>query len=240
MKIYAATKKGSEHAENEDRIIVGKTILSGGIFECDIESGTVAIADGVGGQNAGSVASHFVANEIAGLKEISVDSLKSINNSLIEKSNSDSSLNKMATTLSALFIGEKKIIYHVGNTRIYNLKNNKYLRQFTEDDTSVNFLVSTGKLSQDEAENYEHRNQITACFGSGDASLLKIKTSDVSNFENAVFVFTTDGIHDYISLDDLEQVFIENNDYIEVCKNAIKLAEEKGSLDDKSIMIGVL
>ena len=57
MKIYAATAKSLEHYENEDRIVVGKTILNMGSFEAEIDSGLLAIADGVGGQNAGAVAS---------------------------------------------------------------------------------------------------------------------------------------------------------------------------------------
>ena len=146
----------------------------------------------------------------------------------------------MATTLSALFIGDTKTIYHVGNTRIYLLKSGKYLRQLTEDDTSVNFLVSTGRLSSNESENYEHKNQITACFGSGESSFLRIKTTDVSNFDSATFIFTTDGIHDHISLDDLETVLSDSADYSEACIKVIELACEKGSPDDKSIMIGVM
>ena len=240
MKIYAATLKGSEHYENEDRIIVGKTILSMGSFEAEMDSGLLAIADGVGGQNAGAVASGFIASEISQLNEVNIEALKAINEALIEKSNSDISLNGMATTLSALFVSDKKIVYHVGNSRIYHLKSGKYLRQLTDDDTSVNFLVSTGRLSIGEAENYEHKNQITACFGSGDSSLLRIKTADASNYDNAVFIFTTDGIHDYVSLDDLESVFSENTGYADICKKVITLAEKSGSMDDKSIMIGVM
>ena len=240
MKIYAATAKGPGHTEDEDRIIVGRTIINSGSYETEISEGIIAIADGVGGQNAGAVASHFLAMSLSQANDVSMDSLTEINEKLIEKSNSDDSLTKMATTLSLLHIGERKYIYHVGNTRIYNLRNGKYLRQLTTDDTSVNFLVSTGRMTDEEAETYEHKNRITACFGSGDSSLCKIKTVDITDIDNGAFVFTTDGIHDYVSLDELEEIMAESADYAEACKNAIKLAVEKGSTDDKSMIIGVL
>ena len=52
MRIFALTQIGVNKDENEDRIIVGKTILTNGIFQCDNFSGVFAIADGVGGNNA--------------------------------------------------------------------------------------------------------------------------------------------------------------------------------------------
>ena len=56
MKIIAVSQKGMNKIENEDRIVVGKSILAGGALTSDMECGLVAIADGVGGNNAGSVA----------------------------------------------------------------------------------------------------------------------------------------------------------------------------------------
>ena len=53
MKIYAATQKGVQKARNEDRVVLNQNILSMGIRECECTEGFVAVADGVGGNNAG-------------------------------------------------------------------------------------------------------------------------------------------------------------------------------------------
>ena len=52
MKIYAATQKGVQKAQNEDRVVLNQNILSVGIYECECTEGFVAVADGVGGNNA--------------------------------------------------------------------------------------------------------------------------------------------------------------------------------------------
>ena len=64
MKIYAATQKGVQKVQNEDRVVLNQNILSMGIHECEYAEGFVAVADGVGGNNAGAVASQFVAEEL--------------------------------------------------------------------------------------------------------------------------------------------------------------------------------
>ena len=64
MKIYAATQKGVQKAQNEDRVVLNQNILSMGIHECECTEGFVAVTDGVGGNNAGAVASQFVAEEL--------------------------------------------------------------------------------------------------------------------------------------------------------------------------------
>ena len=65
MKIIAITQKGPSKTENEDRIIVGKNIIAEGIFQTQLPNGIVAVADGVGGNNAGAVASHYIAKKLS-------------------------------------------------------------------------------------------------------------------------------------------------------------------------------
>ena len=240
MKIIALTQKGKNKVENEDRIVIGKTILSGGVLEGDFSDNILAIADGVGGNNAGAVASHTVAYELTCCSEITTEQLAEINQTLIEKSNSDDTLRGMATTLSCLSIQNSKgRIYHVGNTRVYTLQGGKYLKQLTSDDTTVNYLLSSGRLTEEEAMSFDKKSEITACFGGGDAALLKIKTVDIET-ANTVLIFTTDGIHDYLSIDEFEDIIEEEKDYLSICKKAMEQAVINGSEDDMSIIIGVI
>ena len=60
MKIYAATQKGVQKAQNEDRVVLNQNILSMGIHECECTEGFVAVTDGVGGNNAGGGGGSFL------------------------------------------------------------------------------------------------------------------------------------------------------------------------------------
>lgn len=235
------TVKG-EHTENEDRILINDTIVSEGSFETECSSIVkLCIADGVGGNNAGAVASSFVCESLKNTESISKNSLLDINNKLIVKSAEDANYNGMATTLSGICIDDAGVnIFHVGNTRIYAFQGS-YIKQITEDHTTVNWLVKTGKLSRKEAEAYDRRNEITACFGGSNPILIKSLVFEESNetLSNAKrIVLTSDGVHEYVSADELEDIL--NNEKLKplnACKEIINIAKLNGSKDDKSIVI---
>ena len=240
-KIYAMTEKGN-HNENEDRILINDTILSEGTLEteCDGEL-KICVADGVGGNNAGAVASSFVCENLKNTTSINKNSLLDINNQLLEKSVDDANYKGMATTLSGFCINDEKASsFHIGNTRIYVFQGS-YIKQITEDHTSVNWLVKTGKLSKKEAETYDRRNEITACFGGGNSALINSLVFEESNevLSNAKrIVLTSDGVHEYISIDEMEDIL--NDESLEpssMCNEILSIAKSNGSTDDKSIII---
>lgn len=238
MNVIAVTQKGLNKTENEDRVIVGKTIVAGGTLFSDIDNGIIAVADGVGGHNAGATASHFVANKICHLKEISVDQLKAINNELISISDAINGQKGMATTLSGIYFTEDKYqLFSIGNTRVYILQSRKYLKQLTTDDTTLNFLLATGQLSPKDADSFERKNEITACFGGGSADLFKIKVNCIEQLVAPIMI-TSDGIHDYLSVDQMEDIIEEHGLCENACIEMIKAARSNGSLDDASIVLG--
>lgn len=241
MKIYAITKKG-EHSENEDRILINDTILSDGIFETECNGELkICIADGVGGNNAGATASSFVCENLKNIALIGKNDLIDINSKLLAKSTENVNYNGMATTLSGICIDdEKSSIFHIGNTRIYIFQSS-YIKQITEDHTSVNWLVKAGKLSKKDAEFYDRRNEITACFGGDNPTLINSLKFDENHemLSNAKrIVLTSDGVHEYVSVDELEDILNTANIYpLQACKKIINLAKTNGSNDDKSIAI---
>ena len=148
MNITAITQKGPNKAENEDRIIVGKNMIAEGIFQTQLVNGIVAIADGVGGNNAGAVASHYVAKQLTTLNTVSHNELTRINEELLSLSSKCSAYENMATTLSGVaFHNGITQVFSIGNTRVYLLQGSKYLKQLTTDDTTLNYLLATGQLS---------------------------------------------------------------------------------------------
>ena len=241
MRIYAITEKG-EHSENEDRILINDNIISDGFFETESNEQTIiCVADGVGGNNAGAVASSFVCENLKNIVPSGKNDLVDINSQLLTKSTENANYSGMATTLSGICINDEKAIsFHIGNTRIYVFQGS-YIKQITEDHTSVNWLVKTGKLSKKEAETYDRRNEITACFGGGNPALINSLVFEESNevLSNAKrIVLTSDGVHEYVSIDELEDVL--NSDSLEpksMCNEILNIAKANGSTDDKSIII---
>lgn len=241
MKIYAMTEKG-EHSENEDRILINDNIISDGFFETESNEQTIiCVADGVGGNNAGAVASSFVCENLKNAVSIDKNSLIDINTQLLEKSVGDINLSGMATTLSGVCIDDTTAnIFHIGNTRLYVFQGS-YIKQITEDHTSVNWLVKTGKLSKKEAETYDRRNEITACFGGGNPTLINSLVFLENNemlLNTKKIILTSDGVHEYVSIDELEDVL--NTDSLEpqsMCNEILNIAKANGSTDDKSIII---
>lgn len=238
MKIIAKTQKGLDKTENEDRIVIGKTVLSEGRFSGEINSGIIAIADGVGGQNAGAAASQFVSDRICKLNEISDETFRNINDELISVSESSEQQKGMATTLSGLFYSDRGAqLFSIGNTRVYVLQGKKYLKQLTTDDTTLNYLLATGQLSLLDAETFDRKNEITACFGGGTTSLFRIKIQQFDSL-TAPIMITSDGIHDYVSIDQLEDIIAEYGMSEYACDVMIKTARENGSFDDASVIFG--
>ena len=241
MKVYVMTQKGSAKHENEDRVLVDNQIVSEGYREVTLDSGIIAIADGVGGNNAGAIASSFVCENLKNIVLSDKNVLVDINSQLIMKSTENAKYSGMATTLSGVCIGDNMTSsFHVGNTRIYIFQGS-YIKQITEDHTSVNWLIKTGRISPKDAETYDRRNEITACFGGGNPALINSLVFEENNetlSNSKRIVLTSDGIHEYISIDELEDIL--NNESFEplnACSEIINVAKANGSNDDKSIVI---
>lgn len=240
MQVFAYSQRGIGKVENEDRIIVGHTVLSNGFLETEYFGGPIAIADGVGGNNAGAVASHYLATKLSEMDFVEEHDLKKLNAEVVLLSEQDSNLHGMASTLSGLTFKESAMsIFHAGNTRIYSLSQRGYLRRITKDDTVVRFLIESGQLTEEQAQTFERRNEITTCFGGGKNELLQLKMFD-EPLQGKAVLLTCDGIHDYISDDQMETILNScGENYHLALKEMVSLARSAGSLDDASVVFAV-
>ena len=84
---------------------------------------------------------------------------------------------------------------------------------------------------------FNRKNEITACFGAGNPALLKLKQIDV--LVQDILIITSDGIHDYVSLDEMEDMYCDTADKGEFCQKIIDAAVKNGSVDDMSVIICV-
>ena len=236
--IYVMTQAGQGKDISEDTVLVGGQIYSNVTDMADIpDEGLICVADGVGGNNAGEEASSFVLEALADYQWSDDDAIREklmeINRQLIAMSKEDSKLSNMATTLSGVCIkdGELKVV-HVGNTRVYAMQGH-YLKQLTSDHTVYNWLKSLGRSEEAEACN---KNEITSCFGGGDEKLLeKLYIQSVN--EVKTLLLTSDGIHEYVSIDDLEDIINSDIPNDEKCNAIQEAALLAGSTDDMTAVL---
>ena len=235
--VYVITRKGKHHSVSEDAILVDKEVLSETTAVYSVpDNGFICVADGVGGNSGGAVASKFVLSELA--KWDNSGDLKSylqkINDDLIRKSKQDETNSKMATTLTGFCFAKDSIrLIHVGNSRAY-IKQGRYLKQITQDHTTYNWLLSTNQYEAAESCN---RNEITNCFGGGNPVLLSKLYVDDECQQFTVAILTSDGIHEYVDLDTIEDIINGEETFEEKCRMIIQKALDNGSEDDMSAVI---
>ncbi len=255
MKVYLCTCAGTGKVGSDDRVLVGNGMYNDCTESVTITGGSVAVADGVGGNQAGDVAAMLACTDFARMGRPSVEAFQKVNNRLLEIAKNSESFRGMATTISGIWLGEEEThqkieggaeadreqwdacIVHVGNTRIYAVQAGNYLRQLTTDDTVVEYLLKSGKLSEEEASNYAGRSEITACLGGGRPELNKLRVEPLPGGENCLLL-TSDGVHETLSLDEMEDIIGSMSDnWQEAVKSLVSKAKEKGTNDDCTAVI---
>ena len=234
--IYVASRTGQRHAICEDAALVGTELVSGASKILQMpETGFVCLADGVGGNHGGAQAARYVLESLAMLeKEEDLHAaLPRINMCLIEKAKDTPEASNMATTLTGIrYSNGNSQLVHVGNTRAY-IRQGRYLKQITSDHTTYNWLKDLG---QAEAAAACNKNEITNCFGGANKTLLsRLVVSDLPPF--SLMILTSDGIHEHVDLDTLEEILFGEGTYDDKCEALLDEASKNGSEDDMTIVV---
>ena len=153
-----------------------------------------------------------------------------INSDLLRYASEIKGKEKMAATFSAIIFGEQAQLFHIGNTRIYAVQGG-YLKQLTNDQTTYNLLRFRGLYQ--EADNC-NKSELVSCFGGGTDRLFSPEIVDVSAPKR--FLMTSDGIHDHVDIDSIEEIISSEKSYHEKSDELIQKALDNGSCDDMSIV----
>jgi protein phosphatase len=182
----ALTDPGRRRLQNEDA------------FVCDPP--LFAIADGMGGAQAGELASRLAAAALeeraAGIGgEAAVRGLvETANDRVFRRSLSDPGASGMGTTVTVALVEESEgrlVIGHVGDSRAYRIRDD-VIDQLTEDHSLVAELVRSGRLTQEEADQHPHRSVITRVVGTEEA--VEVDTLTVPMEPGDVFLLCSDGL----------------------------------------------
>jgi PPM family protein phosphatase len=218
-----ASDTGRKRRRNEDNYVVAPPLF--------------AVADGMGGAQAGEVASQLAASALEagdsdGLSGTGrIDALiQEANRRIYDRALTDPSTSGMSTTMTvALVEGMTVAIGHVGDSRAY-LVRDEQMEQLTEDHSLVNELVKSGKLSEEEAHVHPQRNMITRAVGSD-------PDVDVDGFtieaeEGDVFLICSDGLTDMVEDEEILELVHEHRDDLEKAVKSLVAAANRGGGED--------
>ncbi len=228
FKIGQITDIGLSRKQNEDSLLV---------TENKVGHKLLVVADGMGGHNAGDVASalavSIIGRKFEELSSDKIDYKKFIqhiimlaNQEIYKQSLLDSSLSKMGTTVSLMIVTEHRIFTgHVGDSRIYYINNEKII-QISKDHTLVQAMIDSGSLTNTEAENSKYKNVLLQALGTSKKLSVEIKEMKVPN--NSKFLICSDGLTGPVSDFKIHEI-LNNTSSLE--SKLEKLVYEANSLD---------
>ncbi|MGB7068944.1 MAG: PP2C family serine/threonine-protein phosphatase [Pyrinomonadaceae bacterium] len=211
-----------------------------------VSKGIFAVADGVGGAQAGDVASQM-AVEVLGEAFINrrdgsdpEDTLRTAverANSAIHQMSLDlPQLSTMATTLVALHIDNNiATIGHVGDSRLYRLNAAGVLFRETSDHSVVEEEVRAGRLTPEQAENHPSKNVISRALGAESTVDIDLKTIMIE--PNTVFLLCSDGITRHISDPEIAELLSNTSDPAAICHSLKETCFQRGAEDNLTAII---
>lgn len=241
LTVYGETDVGQLREHNEDFI------------GWDAHLGLILLADGMGGHNAGEVASELAVSSIRdALQEVLGPDMASsnmidfndaireaivyANDEIIRMANERLECAGMGTTIVVtLFHGDRVIIANVGDSRMYRLRD-KALSQLTTDHSLVQEMLDNGYISEEEAQLSASRNLITRALGIADQVDVDVAQDTMQNGDT--YLLCSDGLTDLVTDQEILQLLLLSNDDLKTgCKQLIALANEKGGKDNISVIL---
>ncbi|HQU85297.1 MAG TPA: protein phosphatase 2C domain-containing protein [Pyrinomonadaceae bacterium] len=210
------------------------------------QSGLFAVADGVGGAQAGEVASSM-AMEILGeafvnmqnngdAEEVMKAGIEKGNSAIFQMSNDLPSLATMATTIVAVHLaGNIATIGHVGDSRLYRLDGNGNLYRETQDHSIVEEEVRAGRMTAAQALNHPSRNVISRALGAESTVEIDLKT--IMFEPNTTFLLCSDGITRHIEDFEIRELLNSSLHPNEICLQMKNICYTRGAEDNLTAVI---
>ena len=217
--MHAAVDPGRARSNNEDAVAI------------DPQVGLVVLADGMGGYNAGEVASGMattvVTTEVAQVMQqrqpyaqdkdgnvVAAEMVREIvlkaNTSVYQAAQSNPQYAGMGTTLVvALFYDNKMLVAHLGDSRLYRLRGEQF-RQVTRDHSLLQEQIDAGLITPEQAAFSANKNLVTRAVGVEDLVLLETHPHDVQGGD--VYLLCSDGLSDMLSDERIATVLAEHPD----------------------------
>src|SRR5436190_7849804 len=230
-----------------DRGLSDKRPLNEDSYLADASRGIFVVADGVGGADAGEIASQTAVDvlndafrqkmrdgeDIEDLMELAI---QRANRSIHQMAAENPRFSMMATTVVALHLdGHRATIGHVGDSRLYRLSPSGELLRETEDHSIVEEEVRAGRMTPEQAANHPSKNVISRALGAEDSVEADMKTIEVE--PGSAFLLCTDGITRHLPDPELRQLLMSGSAPNSVCEEMKRRCYERGAEDNLTAII---
>jgi PPM family protein phosphatase len=241
IKSVVITDRGNVRSDNED---VGLFLHMADEKAGRKKGYLMLVADGMGGHNAGEVASRMAADIISQeyfrlnntVEKSLVKAFRLANRNILASAASETALSGMGTTCTALVIIDSIIYYaHVGDSRAYLLKNDEMYR-LTEDHTYVRELLIKGEISVAEASTHPMRNLLTNALGTSKS--LRVDAGKLSFLfeEKNRLMICSDGLCEHLNDSDIAQLSREGSLY-DAASGLVEEAKKRGGRDNITVVM---
>ncbi|MGH9803138.1 MAG: Stp1/IreP family PP2C-type Ser/Thr phosphatase [Blastocatellia bacterium] len=230
---------GLERKENEDAVCCVNDELSG----CSL----IVLADGLGGVACGRMASQLAVQTVRQNFFSTTDSDFSINDRLAlaiaeanrvihHRSSRDKQCKGMGSTCAAVALnGETAHVAHVGDSRVYLLRDNR-IRQLTRDHSRVQRMLDDGLITEDEAANHPEKNWLDRALGLRANILPDLLPEPIRLSPDDTFLLCTDGLTNLVRDEEIFSL-VQLAPAAHACEALVALANERGGIDNITVAI---
>jgi protein phosphatase len=247
LDVASLSHPGMVRTHNEDSVFV------------DGEAGLAVLADGMGGYNAGEVASGIAVNVVSNglmpelrsgreLSKVDIQSglthaalllqqqIGSANKGIYEAAQARPECAGMGTTIvAAVFVGNRVSIGHIGDSRCYRLRGEKF-EQLTHDHSLLQEQIDSGQITPEQAKYSLNKNLVTRALG-----IEAIVPADIAEYRleaNDIYLLCSDGLTDMVDPEVVHSIVDEKRTLLpEAAADLIDLANQNGGRDNISIIL---
>ncbi len=242
MKVFSKSDIGKKRTENQDRV------WSGALSE---DAVAVILCDGMGGENAGGLASQmtidFISDRINkgfrtdinrnSLRNLLITSVNAANSLVYDKARSGEEYKGMGTTcVCAVINQDRAYIINIGDSRAYHIFDDN-IQQITKDHTYVRKLIEDGQITEEESKKHPDRNCITRAVGA-EANITP-DYFELDLYEDSILLLCSDGLHAYGDDIKIAEIIV-NNPINKSCDLLIDYALETGGRDNITVAVVAL
>ncbi len=240
MEVFAKSDLGKAREINEDAIYIP---------EEDLGINMYILADGMGGYRGGDVASQlavtaarsYIKNNYEITFEDKEDILKLVNGAIeyanmvvSERAKTDKKLNQMGSTLEVLLvIRNDAYIGHVGDSRIYRIRDKK-IKKLTTDHSYIQKLISDGRITKEESSTHPDKNMITKAIGT--EIVVEAELTHQKLNKNDIIVICSDGLTNLVSDKEILDIVLDSFDE-DIAERLVDRANELGGTDNISVIV---
>lgn len=227
MEVGAKTDKGKVREQNEDTFGYRDTLF--------------VIADGMGGHQAGEVASAIAVETVLAV-EMDADPVASLrravlsaNSAILEEMAKNESFSGMGTTVAILLLKtDQAFVSHLGDSRIYQLTEGN-LVQLTDDHSFVAELIKNGSITEEEAKIHPQRNVLTRALGT--EGYLEFEVNSFTTHSGDKFLLCSDGLTGIVDEKIIKEILMSEKTPQIIADQLVEQANKDGGTDNISVIV---